>query len=78
MNVNGDRGDSARIVLGAVAPVPLRMQDIEVFLKGRKLDKKSAATAAKMAVGQTLPLTKNKYKAQVTKALVERAFLNAR
>jgi len=78
LNVNGDRVDSVRIVLGAVAPVPLRIKDIEDFLKGKKLDKKSAATAAKIAVEQTLSLTKNKYKVQVTRALVERAFLNAR
>jgi len=76
-NMNGDRVDSVRIVLGAVAPVPLRIKDIEDSLKGKKLDKKSAATAAKIAVEQTLSLTKNKYKVQVTKALVERAFLNA-
>jgi len=78
LNMNGDRVDSARIVLGAVAPVPLRMKDIEDFLKGKRLDKKSAANAAKIAVGQTLSLTKNKYKVQVTKVLVERAVLNAR
>jgi hypothetical protein len=78
LNVNGDRVDSIRIVLGAVAPVPLRIKEIEDFLKGKKLDKKSAATAAKIAVEQTLSLTKNKYKVQVTRALVERAFLNAR
>jgi len=78
VNVNGDIVDSARIVLGAVAPVPLRIKDVEDFLKGKKLDKKSAATAGKMAVEQTLSLAKNKYKVQVTRALVERAFLNAR
>jgi hypothetical protein len=78
LNVNGDRVDSVRIVLGAVAPVPLRIKDIEDFMKGKKLDKKSAATAAKIAVERTISLTKNKYKVQVTRALVERAFLNAR
>ena len=78
LNVNRDRVDSVRIVLGAVAPIPLRIKDVEDFLKGKKLDKKSAATAAKIAVEQTLSLTKNKYKVQVTRALVERAFLNAR
>jgi len=78
LNVKGDRVDSVRIVLGAVAPIPLRIKDIEDFLIGKKLDKKSAATAAKIAVEQTLSLTKNKYKVQVTRALVERAFLNAR
>jgi len=77
-NVSEGRVDSARIVLGTVAPVPLRIKAVEDFLKGKKLDKKSAATAAKMAVEQTLSLAKNKYKVQVTSTLVERASLNAR
>jgi CO/xanthine dehydrogenase FAD-binding subunit len=67
LNMNGDKVDSVRIVLGAVAPVPLRMKDIEDFLQGKKSDKKWAAAAAKIAVEHTLPLAKNKYKVQVTK-----------
>jgi len=77
LNMDGDRVDSARMVLGAVAPVPLRIKDIEDFLKGKKIDKKSAAAAGKMAIEQTLSLTKNKYKVPITRALVERALLNA-
>jgi CO/xanthine dehydrogenase FAD-binding subunit len=72
VSCTGGRVDSARLALGAVAPVPLRMEGVEAFLKGKKLDKKAAAAAAKLAVKQALPLLKNRYKVQVTGALVEK------
>jgi CO/xanthine dehydrogenase FAD-binding subunit len=75
LSMNADRVDAARIVLGAVAPVPLRIKDVEDFLKGEKLNKKSAAAAGNIAVKHTLPLSKNKYKVQVAKALVEKVIL---
>ncbi|MEI8356691.1 MAG: FAD-dependent oxidoreductase, partial [Deltaproteobacteria bacterium] len=75
LSMNADRVDAARIVLGAVAPVPLRMKDVEDFLNGKKLDKKSAATAGNIAGKHTLPLLKNTYKVQVAKALVEKVIL---
>ena len=75
LSMNADRVDAVRIVLGAVAPVPLRIKDVEDFLKGEKLNKKSAAAAGNIAVKHTLPLAKNKYKVQVAKALVEKVIL---
>jgi NADPH-dependent glutamate synthase beta subunit-like oxidoreductase/CO/xanthine dehydrogenase FAD-binding subunit len=75
LSMNADRVDAVRIVLGAIAPVPLRIKDVEDFLKGEKLNKKSAAAAGNIAVKHTLPLAKNKYKVQVAKALVEKVIL---
>ena len=75
LGMNADRVDAVRIVLGAVAPVPLRIKDVEVFLKGKNLNNKSAATAGNIAGKHTLPLSKNKYKVQVAKALVEKVIL---
>jgi len=75
LSMNADRVDAVRIVLGAVAPVPLRIKDVEDFLKGENLNKKSAATAGNIAGKNTLPLAKNKYKVQVAKALVEKVIL---
>ena len=75
LSMNADRVDAVRIVLGAVAPVPLRIKDVEVFLKGKNLNNKSAATAGNIAGKHTLPLSKNKYKVQVAKALVEKVIL---
>ena len=69
--------DSARIVLGAVAPIPLRMQAVEDFLIGKRIDAQVAEAAAALAVQGAIPLPKNAYKIQVARALVRRAILAA-
>jgi xanthine dehydrogenase YagS FAD-binding subunit len=65
----------ARIVLGAVAPVPYRAIDAEDVLKGNVIDEPTAEMAAADAVKDALPLSCNKYKIQIAKALVKRAIL---
>jgi len=66
----------ARIVLGAVAPIPIRAREAEEFLKGKEVTEEVAETAGNIAVERSTPLTKNKYKVQVTKTLVKRAILS--
>jgi hypothetical protein len=63
----------ARIVLGAVAPIPLRAVQAESYLCGRELSEKTAAEAARLAVAECIPLRRNQYKAEVLRALVKRA-----
>ena len=46
----------ARIVLGAVAPEPLRAEGAETAIKGRPIDEKAAAEAAEAAVEGSSPL----------------------
>jgi hypothetical protein len=71
------RVDASRIVLGAVAPIPLRMRGVEDFLTGKKIDAEVAEAAAAMAIEGAIPLAKNAYKIQIAKALVRRAILAA-
>lgn len=66
----------ARIVLGAVAPVPLRAKSAEDFLKGKTLDEDTAAQAGKLALEGALPLTQNAYKLRIAKTLVKRSLLS--
>jgi len=65
----------ARIVLGAVAPEPLRAIKAEEAIKGRSLTETAAAEAAERAVEGATALSKNDYKIAVTKALVKRAIM---
>jgi len=65
----------ARIVLGAVAPEPLRARAVEEFLKGRHLDEDTAGEAGELAVKGALPLSNNAYKLEIVKALVRRAIV---
>ncbi|HLA28756.1 MAG TPA: FAD-dependent oxidoreductase [Syntrophales bacterium] len=75
--INNDKIRNARVVLGAVAPVPFRARAVEEYLEGKKVSEDLAAAAAELAVKGTILLDKNGYKAQVLRTLVKRAVLNA-
>lgn len=66
----------ARIVLGAVAPRPLRAFAAEKALVGQALDDKQAAAAAEAALEDALPLEKNSYKIPIAREMVQRAIAN--
>jgi xanthine dehydrogenase YagS FAD-binding subunit len=68
---------SARIVLGAVAPVPWRVPAAERSLVGRTISEASAADAALSAVAGAKPLSGNSYKIQVARTAVKRAILKS-
>jgi len=65
----------ARIVLGAVAPRPVRATAAEKVLVGQALDDKQAA-AAEAALEDALPLEKNSYKIPIAREMVQRAIVN--
>ncbi len=64
-----------RIVLGAVAPSPIRAFAAEQILKGKPITEAIAAQAAAAAVAGVMPLSMNAYKIQIAQALVKRAIL---
>ena len=75
--MNGNTIRSARVVIGAVAPVPWRSADAEAALVGKPLNAETAAAAADAAVKAAKPLSGNAYKIQITKAAVKRAVMRA-
>lgn len=76
LQTDNQRVSQARIVLGAAAPVPMRMRDVEDFLKGKALTEEVAERAGDLAVKNAYPLAKNKYKVQIAKTLIKRAILS--
>jgi NADPH-dependent glutamate synthase beta subunit-like oxidoreductase len=66
----------ARIVLGAVAPEPLRAKAAEEFLKGQPIDDVTAGKAGKLALEGVVLLNKNAYKVEIAKTLVKRTLLS--
>jgi xanthine dehydrogenase YagS FAD-binding subunit len=63
----------ASIVLGAAAPVPYRATAAERMLVGKAITPESARAAARAAVSDAAPLSRNAYKVPVFEALVRRA-----
>ena len=63
----------ARIVLGAVAPVPYRAVAAEDVVRGGPLDERQAGLAAEAALRDAKPMSGNAYKIEIAKTLVKRA-----
>jgi xanthine dehydrogenase YagS FAD-binding subunit len=61
-----------RIILGAVAPVPLRSSAAERTIIGRRLDEATSEAAANAAMAGTQPLSDNGYKVELLKTLLRR------
>ena len=75
--MNGTTIQSARVVLGAVAPVPWRSEDAERALAGKPLNEQTATEAADAAVRAAQPMNRNGYKVQIARTAVKRAILEA-
>ena len=65
----------ARIVLGAVAPMPYRAKSAEDVISGHTVTEKLATKAAEKALEGAKPLSMNAYKIQIAKTLVKRAIM---
>ena len=77
LKMNGSTVESARIVLGAVAPIPWVSQEAAHAIVGKPISETTAAAAGKAAVAGAKPLSRNAYKIQLTQVAVKRALLQA-
>jgi xanthine dehydrogenase YagS FAD-binding subunit len=68
---------NARVVIGAVAPIPWRSPEAEKVLAGARLDRDAATQAAEAALKPAAPLRDNGYKVAIAKVLVRRAIMRA-
>ena len=68
---------SARIVMGAVAPIPWRAPAAERLLAGKAITEAIAADAADAAIAGARAMSGNQYKIQVARTAVKRAILAA-
>jgi xanthine dehydrogenase YagS FAD-binding subunit len=77
LTLSGAVVQSARVVIGAVAPIPWRSQPAEQALAGKPVTEQTAAEAAAAALRDARPLSQNAYKIDVAKVAVKRAILRA-
>jgi xanthine dehydrogenase YagS FAD-binding subunit len=77
LKMNGDSVQSARIVMGHVAPVPWLSPEAAGTLAGKGVNEETARAAAEAALGKAKPLSQNSYKVQIARVAVRRAILKA-
>ncbi len=69
--------NTARIVLGQVAPIPWISTEAERALIGNPVTEQTARRAGQAAVAGAMPLSENEYKIQLAEVAVRRAVLRA-
>jgi len=71
----------ARIVLGAVAPTPIRVTEAERYLEGKEPTKENVEAASDLAPAAASPITDHRasaeYRRHMSKVLVKRVLLRA-
>jgi len=77
LRMKGNTVESARIVLGHVAPVPWISREAEESIKSKPINEETAGAAGAAAVAGAKPLTGNRHKVQLAKVAVKRALLEA-
>ena len=77
LRMRGSNVESARVVLGYVAPVPWPSAEAEKALAGNPVNKDTAQKAAEAALVNAKPLSHNAYKVRLARVAVMRAILKA-
>jgi xanthine dehydrogenase YagS FAD-binding subunit len=77
LKMNGSNAQSARVVLGYVAPVPWPSPEAEQALAGQPINADTAQKAAEAALTNAKPLSQNSYKIQLARVALKRAILKA-
>jgi len=77
LKMQGRRVESARVVLGHVAPVPWVSAEAAQALAGKEVNPQAAAAAGQAAVAPARSLGRNAYKIKLTRVAVARAILRA-
>jgi CO/xanthine dehydrogenase FAD-binding subunit len=66
---DGNKISEARVAMGAVAPMPIRLTDAEKFLTGKALDSDIADEAGRLAAVQITPISDLRASAEYRKAM---------
>jgi xanthine dehydrogenase YagS FAD-binding subunit len=77
LRMNGQNVQTARVVMGHIAPVPWPSPEAEQALTGQAINESTAEKTADAAVRNAKPLSHNAYKVQLARVAVKRAILKA-
>jgi len=65
----------AKLILGGVAPVPVRLNEVEGYLVNKEITEETAEKAGELAVKYAVPMSHTEYKIVEIKAMVKNAVL---
>ena len=77
LTMSGSTVKSARVVMGAVAPIPWVSEEAAQAVVGKELDERTASAAGAAAVSKARALSQNGYKIKLAGVAVKRALLAA-
>ena len=77
LQMNGKTVQNARVIMGAVGPVPWVSQEAAQAISGKSIDERTASAAGEAAVSKARPLSHNNYKVKLAAMAVKRALLAA-
>ncbi len=77
LHMNGGTVNSAKVVMGYVAPVPWVSEEAAQALAGKTVTEETAKAAGDAAVSPAKALSRNGYKIQLARVAVKRAILQA-
>jgi xanthine dehydrogenase YagS FAD-binding subunit len=77
LKMSGSNVESARVVLGYVAPVPWPSLEAERVLAGKPINKDTAQKAAEAALANAKALSRNAYKVKLARVALTRAIMKA-
>ncbi|HKW89322.1 MAG TPA: FAD binding domain-containing protein [Candidatus Acidoferrales bacterium] len=77
LRMKGAAVESARVILGHVAPKPWPAAQVEKWLAGKTINEEIAAKAGDAAAEGATPMSRNGYKVQLVRVAVKRALLDA-
>ena len=72
-SANKDRFEDIRLALGGVGPAPMRLDDVEAFLREQPISAEIIGEASTMPVDRVASRTRREYRREVVQGFVERS-----
>jgi carbon-monoxide dehydrogenase medium subunit/xanthine dehydrogenase FAD-binding subunit len=77
LDAEGTHVDDVRLAIAGIAPKPIRLNDVEAFLRGGPLSADRVHEAAEMPVGLVASRTRQDYRREVVRGFMLRGLTNA-
>jgi carbon-monoxide dehydrogenase medium subunit/xanthine dehydrogenase FAD-binding subunit len=77
LKLDGDRIEDVRLAIGGISAVPMRLVEVEMFLRGQPLEAERLEQAAEMPVSLVASRTRQDYRRDVVRGFMLRGLINA-